>query len=116
MTLKQFENLVKINQLKIEVADQGELDGLIKSGRARLKDSHNTDLSLESRFDLAYNAAHKVMGSSLAIQQAPFDLFNHSTDSCIVNMQKICNLFLSISVILIRHINSFESVVPGKGL
>lgn len=65
MTLKQFENLVKINQLKIEVADQGELDGLIKSGRARLKDSHNTDLSLESRFDLAYNAAHAISLAAL---------------------------------------------------
>lgn len=60
MTLKQFENLVKINQLKLEESDQGELEGLIKSGQARLKDSHNTDLSLESRFDLAYNAAHAI--------------------------------------------------------
>lgn len=65
MTLKQCDNLVKINQLKIEEPDQGELDGLIKSGQARLKDSHNTDLSLESRFDLAYNAAHALSLAAL---------------------------------------------------
>ena len=65
MTLKQFENLVKINQLKLEESDQGELEGLIKSGQARLKDSHNTDLSLESRFDLAYNAAHAISLAAL---------------------------------------------------
>lgn len=28
------------------------------SGRARIKDAENESLSLESRFDLAYNAAH----------------------------------------------------------
>lgn len=65
MTLKQFENLVKINQLKNEEPDQGELNGLIKSGQARLKDSHNPDLSLESRFDLAYNAAHAISLAAL---------------------------------------------------
>lgn len=65
MTLKQFKNLVKINQLKIEAADQGELNGLMKSGQARLKDSHNKDLSLESRFDLAYNAAHAISLAAL---------------------------------------------------
>ncbi len=65
MTLQQFENLVKINQLKIEPGDQGEFDGLLKSGQARLKDSHHTDLSLESRFDLAYNAAHAISLAAL---------------------------------------------------
>ena len=65
MTLQQFENLVKINQLKIEPGDQGEFDGLLKSGQTRLKDSHNTDLSLESRFDLAYNAAHAISLAAL---------------------------------------------------
>ena len=65
MTLKQFENLVKINQLKIEAGEQGEFDGLLKSGQARLKDSHNKDLSLESRFDLAYNAAHAISLAAL---------------------------------------------------
>lgn len=65
MTLQQFENLVRINQLKNEPGDQGEFDGLLKSGQARLRDSHNDDLSLESRFDLAYNAAHAISLAAL---------------------------------------------------
>ncbi len=65
MTLQQFENLVRINQLKNEPGDQGEFDGLLRSGQARLKDSNNTDLSLESRFDLAYNAAHAISLAAL---------------------------------------------------
>lgn len=37
-----------------------EVSGLIRSGIARLADAKNEDLSLESRFDLAYNAAHAL--------------------------------------------------------
>lgn len=33
------------------------MDGLVRSGSVRLEDSKNASLSLESRFDLAYNAA-----------------------------------------------------------
>lgn len=44
--------------LKAEPPDASELEGLMRSGLARLKDAGNTTLSLESRFDLAYNAAH----------------------------------------------------------
>jgi hypothetical protein len=35
-----------------------EIDGLVRSGHARLKDAQALTLSLDSRFDLAYNAAH----------------------------------------------------------
>ncbi len=41
-----------------EKFDSNEAAGLIRSGRSRLHDSKNTALSIESRFDLAYNAAH----------------------------------------------------------
>src|SRR4051812_28004405 len=58
MPLAQLDNLVRIRQLKPEVATQAEIDGLIRSGTARLEDAKKTDLSLDSRFDLAYNAAH----------------------------------------------------------
>ncbi len=44
--------------LRAEPPDAAELSGLLRSGRARLKDAGNTKLALESRFDLAYNAAH----------------------------------------------------------
>jgi hypothetical protein len=65
MTYQQFENLVHTRQLKKEPADQKEFDGLLKSGRVRLKDAKNEALSLESRFDLAYNAAHALSLAAL---------------------------------------------------
>jgi hypothetical protein len=60
MSLENLDNLVKTNKLKIEKFDQSEFDGLIKSGKARLKDAKIKTLSTESRFDLAYNAAHAL--------------------------------------------------------
>jgi hypothetical protein len=54
----QLENLVRIRQLKEESPARAEIDGLIRSGNVRLKDARLTNLSLDSRFDLAYNAAH----------------------------------------------------------
>jgi len=54
-----FENLSGANKpLRAEPPDQQEFEGLIRSGRARLRDALNESLSIESRFDLAYNAAH----------------------------------------------------------
>jgi hypothetical protein len=38
---------------------------MIASGRARLADAERTDLSFESRFDLAYNAAHSLALAAL---------------------------------------------------
>jgi hypothetical protein len=65
MTSQQFENLVEIGQLKLEPGDQGEFDGLVHSGRLRLKDAQLDILSIESRFDLAYNAAHALALAAL---------------------------------------------------
>jgi hypothetical protein len=58
VSLPPLDNLVRIRQLKTEPAAQAELDGLVRSGNARLKDAQLEKLSLDSRFDLAYNAAH----------------------------------------------------------
>jgi hypothetical protein len=58
MNSGELDNLVRIGLLKQEPADQAEIDGLLKSARARLNDAHKQELSAESRFDLAYNAAH----------------------------------------------------------
>ena len=58
MSLPPLDNLVRIRQLKSEPASQTELKGLLRSGSARLKDAQLVQLSLDSRFDLAYNAAH----------------------------------------------------------
>lgn len=51
--------------LKAEPPDAQELAGLTRTGLARLADARNTSLSLESRFDLAYNAAHALCLAAL---------------------------------------------------
>lgn len=51
--------------LKAEAPDANELAGLIRTGLARLQDARNPDLALESRFDLAYNAAHALSLAAL---------------------------------------------------
>ena len=65
MPSDQLENLVKVRQLKPEPPSEKDIGGLIRSGLARLKDSTNESLSIESRFDLAYNAAHALSLAAL---------------------------------------------------
>lgn len=65
MTHEQLDNLVRTGQLKIQVATPQEIDGLIRSGTVRLADSKKASLSNESRFDLAYNAAHALALAAL---------------------------------------------------
>jgi hypothetical protein len=48
--------------------DAREVEGLKHSGLARLKDAKVESLSLESRFDLAYNAAHALCLAALRRQ------------------------------------------------
>ena len=60
MTSDKLDNLVRIGQLKKEPPSADELVGLRRSGLARLADAERCDLSFESRFDLAYNAAHAL--------------------------------------------------------
>ena len=54
--------------LKAEPPDAAELAGLIRTGKARLTDARNTALALESRFDLAYNAAHALCLAALRMK------------------------------------------------
>ena len=65
MPSSQLDNLVRIGQLKTEPPAQAEFDGLLRSGQVRLADAMNASLSLESRFDLAYNAAHALALAAL---------------------------------------------------
>jgi hypothetical protein len=51
--------------LKAEAPDANEIAGLLRTGTARLHDAQNTALALESRFDLAYNAAHALCLAAL---------------------------------------------------
>ena len=64
-----LENLVgPTKPLAAQKADAGEISGLIRSGKAHLLDAENPTLSLESRFDLAYNAAHALCLAALRRQ------------------------------------------------
>jgi hypothetical protein len=65
MTKRELDNLVRIGQLKPESPAKAELEGLLRSGSRRLADAKRADLSLESRFDLAYNAAHALALAAL---------------------------------------------------
>ena len=48
-----------------EPPDAEEFKALLSSGRVRLKDAVRPELSKESRFDLAYNAAHALSLAAL---------------------------------------------------
>ncbi len=64
-----FENLCGPGKpLKAEPPDANEFAGLVRSGNARLKDAGTKALALESRFDLAYNAAHALCLAALRWQ------------------------------------------------
>lgn len=51
--------------LTAEPADKDEFGKLRRSALARLKDAANPSISLEGRFDLAYNAAHALCLATL---------------------------------------------------
>ena len=65
MSHPQLDNLVRIGQLKSDSASESELQGLVRSGVHRLDDAAREELSLESRFDLAYNAGHALALAAL---------------------------------------------------
>ncbi len=65
MANENLENLVRIGKLKVEDPDAKETAGLIRSGTVRLVDAKNGTLSIESRFDLAYNSAHSFSLAAL---------------------------------------------------
>ena len=61
----ELENLARIGKLKVEAPDVRERTGLLRSAAVRLSDARRPELSLESRFDLAYNAAHAAALAAL---------------------------------------------------
>lgn len=65
MPSQPLNNLVKIGQLKEEPPSNDELTGLLRTARLKCTDSQNTALSLESRFELAYSAAHSFALAAL---------------------------------------------------
>ena len=56
---------MRIGKLKAEPPSEAECQGLLRSGLHRLEDAGREELSLESRFDLAYNAAHALALAAL---------------------------------------------------
>lgn len=68
MAHPQLDNLVRIGRLKNEPAADEEIQGLVRSGVRRLSDAERADLSLESRFDLACNAAHALALAALRLR------------------------------------------------
>jgi len=73
MTSTELENLVAIGKLKREPCSAREFEGLVRSGKARLSDAANAALAIESRFDLAYNAAHALALAALRRRGRPPD-------------------------------------------
>ena len=51
--------------LRKEAPDASEFAGLVRSGLARLADAQNIAVSIEGRFDVAYNAAHALCLAAL---------------------------------------------------
>jgi hypothetical protein len=65
MPSPELERLADRGLLKREPPGLAEIEGLIRSAEHRLHDAQRQDLSLDSRFDLAYNAAHALALAAL---------------------------------------------------
>jgi hypothetical protein len=65
MSKQELDNLVRINRLKAEPGSRSEFAGMVKSARTRLVDAQNESLDPDSRFDLAYGAAHRLALAAL---------------------------------------------------
>lgn len=62
-----LENLATTGLLKHEPPGREEIAGLLRTGAVRLEDARKTTNAPESRFDLAYNAAHALALAALRI-------------------------------------------------
>jgi len=60
-----LQNLGKIGKLKAEPPDQAEFNGLVRSAKRKLPDAQNSGLSPDSRFIVAYDAAHYLALAAL---------------------------------------------------
>jgi len=63
--LENLQNLRNIGKLKSEPPAQSEFNGLPGSAGNKLRDAENSTLSPESRFSLAYDAAHSLALAAL---------------------------------------------------
>jgi hypothetical protein len=67
VTSPNLERLALSGELKAERFTRQEFDGLLRLARDRLSDARRPDLSMESRFDLAYNASHALATAALRV-------------------------------------------------
>lgn len=58
MGKQELENLANVGDLNREPGTRVEFVGMVDGAGKRLADARDEDLAPESRFDLAYNAAH----------------------------------------------------------
>ena len=65
MSREEHDNLVRINRLKAEPGSASEFAGMVNSAHRRLVDAQNESLDSDSRFDLAYGAAHRLALAAL---------------------------------------------------
>jgi hypothetical protein len=65
MPNENLENLVKIGKLKVDPSTDDEVMGLIQRGLVKIEDYKHPDLSIETRFDIIYGAAHALCLAAL---------------------------------------------------
>src|SRR4051812_47355165 len=65
--VEALERLTSTGLLKHEPPIHEEISGLLRNAAIRLGDAEKTTLAPESRFDLAYNAAHALAVAALRI-------------------------------------------------
>ena len=65
MPNENLENLVKIGKLKVDPSTDDEVRGLIQRGLIKIEDYKHPDLSIETRFDIVYGAAHALCLAAL---------------------------------------------------
>lgn len=65
MSTEHLANLVKAGQLKQEMPDRKQIEGMIRSARIRLTDTGAAGLSEAGKFSAAYGAAHSLAVAAL---------------------------------------------------
>jgi len=65
MPNENLENLVKIGKLKVDPSTDDEVMGLIQRGLVKMEDYKHPDLSIDTRFDIVYGAAHALCLAAL---------------------------------------------------
>jgi hypothetical protein len=68
MGKQELENLVGLGLLKKEAASKAEFDNMVAAARRSLADSESESIETDSRFTLAYGAAHSLALATLRHQ------------------------------------------------